>query len=80
MSTEVRHSPEVEGVLRASDAILEHVEIDPNKSFDPVELVERFSPKYGQYSSRAAILNLIELKKLKLDSNWFLTLNRSSSV
>ncbi|HRA47682.1 MAG TPA: hypothetical protein PK819_06420 [Thermomicrobiales bacterium] len=74
---ETRQSPEVEAVLSASDLILRRIEEEPGRKFDPAELVNEFAPAVGRYSAKAAILNLLELKQIKLEQNWYVSLNRA---
>jgi len=39
--------------------------------------VNEFAPAVGRYSAKAAILNLLELKQIKLEQNWYVSLNRA---
>jgi|tagenome__1003787_1003787.scaffolds.fasta_scaffold18317953_2 hypothetical protein len=79
MAVEVRRSSEVQAVLDASDAILEYISREPDRPFDPAELVDEFAPRVGRYSAKAAILNLLELKQIILEPNWFVRLNRHTN-
>ena len=64
-----RSSSEVD-ILRAGEDILKIVDAEPDKVFDPGDLVIDISARHSRYSTRAAILHLIESGRLTLTSNW----------
>ena len=79
MATIAVRTQEEERVIRAGDAILEIVRSDPQKEFDPADLVEQVAPAHDRYSARAALLYLLETGRIYLNAQWFVSYRNVSA-
>ena len=57
-------------IVAAGEAILLQFRSDPSAELDPADVVRALAGTHGSYSARAALLYLIERRKVRVTKEW----------